>query len=83
MKPPSEPDLLYSVVQFVVLLNSCPFVVLYPTDYVFLCFVPFVLFVLLNGLFVSIRVHSWFNNTPDYVFLCFVPFVCFVVKSFF
>ena len=49
----------------------------------FFIFVPFVLFVVLIGLFVSIRVHSWFNNTPDYVFLCFVPFVCFVVKSFF
>ncbi len=49
----------------------------------FFIFVPFVLFVVLNDLFVSLRVHSWFNNTPDYVFLCFVPFVCFVVKSFF
>ena len=63
------------------MIYSCPFVCIRGS--IIPPFVPFVCFVVLNGLFVSIRVHSWFNNTPDYVFLCFVPFVYFVVKSFF
>ena len=63
------------------MVYSCPFVAQTLPLHSF--FVPFVLFVVLNVLFVSLRVHSWFNNTPDYVFLCFVPFVYFVVKSFF
>ena len=41
-------------------------------------FVPFVLFVVLNVLFVSIRVRSWFYYSPFRAFRAFRAFECFI-----
>ena len=48
---------------------SCPFVSLCGS--IIPPFVPFVLFVVLNGPFVSLRVHSWFYYSPFRAFRAF------------